>query len=152
MFCPKAARGLLGGWGTPPRLGARIWFAWICPKKATCSCEFCSQSAKRADAKRPLPHQFRQIDWSAVDIWFILSEQRWCGKLEAPVIVLTEERGLRRGSWPEADLEPISADVVSERPERSMSCTQYGRNPGLGCCRTLQLLTWRRSCTPSDPE
>ena len=80
-FCPKAARGLLGGWGTPPRLGARIWFAWICPKKATCSCEFCSQSAKRADAKRPLPHQFRQTNWSALDIWFILSEQRWCGKL-----------------------------------------------------------------------
>ena len=73
-----------------------------------------SASSSRPASSRPTPSSASRLARNGRT-----STSTSCAPMELP----TPTAAPVAGAWPEADLEPISADVVSERPERSMSCT-----------------------------
>ena len=87
--------------------------------------------------KRPLSHQFRQADRWALKCWFLRSEQRCYGKREAPVIVVTEERGTYTRILARGGYRANVTEDVQEPPGKSVSGAQYGKDPSLGCCTPL---------------
>jgi hypothetical protein len=83
MFCPKAARGLLGGWGTIPGRGARICFPGICPQKATCSSGFESLLAPVGPDRRVLSAS-RAVSLSFTTVYYPFYSPASCSPQHAP--------------------------------------------------------------------